>query len=259
MSVALAGLRVGRLPYLNAWPFRGGWRGEEPRWTEAPPRRLGELAAAGALDAGLLASRDALALTDHFRPLADLGIATRGAVGSVLLLSRIPPPRLGGRRIALTGESRTSRGLLRVLLAERLGAPDAVLVPALAGPEEEPVEGRLLIGDAALAAARRGGWAWLTDLGEAWTKWTDLPFVWARWVVRRDVPEATARALAAALRGSLARPAPLRSAPRPAGLGDDDVRRYLARFAYRLGPDEAAGLHRFHRELRRHDLLRHHS
>jgi chorismate dehydratase len=247
----LAELRVGRIPYLNAWPFRAGWTGVEPRWIEAPPRRLGELAAAGELDAAPLASRDALALAGGFRPLADFGIASRGAVASVLLFSRRPPEELAGARIALTRESRTSRGLLRILLAERWG------VPAFeACDDPRGADAALRIGDGALAAARAERWPHVVDLGEAWAKWTDLPFAWARWVVRRDAPPAAARALAAALAASLARPVACDRAPRPAGMTAADARGYLARFVWRLGPVEEAGLRRFHRELQQHDLLR---
>lgn len=251
MSDGLAALRVGRIPYLNAWPFRAGWAGPEPRWIEAPPRRLGALAAAGELDAAPLASRDALALAGRFRPLGDFGIASRGAVASVLLFSHRPPDELAGARIALTRESRTSRGLLRILLAERWG-----VAAFEARDDPRGADAALRIGDGALAAARAERWPHVIDLGEVWTKWTDLPFVWARWVVRRDVPPAAARALAASLAGSLARKRDFSRAPRPAGMSAAAARAYVARFAFRLGPAEEAGLRRFHRELQKHDLLR---
>lgn len=250
MISPLSELRAGRLPYLNAWPFRAGWAGPEPRWVEAPPRRLGELARAGGLDAALLASRDALALADRFRPLADLGIATRGAVASVLLFSRRPPEQLSGARIALTCESRTSRGLLRILLAERWGG-----FAWETHDDPKRADAVLRIGDAALAAARRERWPHVVDLGEAWTKWTDLPFVWARWMVRRGAPAEAAEALSAALDASLRRPLTLAGAPRPAGMSAAAARAYLARFAFRLGPAEHAGLRRFQQELEKHDLM----
>jgi chorismate dehydratase len=250
MSGLLTELRVGRLPYLNAWPFRSGWTGPEPHWLEAAPRRLGELARAGALDAALLASRDALALADRFEPLAELGIATRGAVASVLLFSHRPPAELSGARIALSGESRTSRALLRILLAERFGVTDFE-------PCAEPAraDAALRIGDTALAALRRERWPHVLDLGEIWTKWTDLPFVWARWVVRRDVPAGMRGALASALITSLDCPLLVTGSPRPAGMSAADARAYLERFRFRLGPAEHAGLRRFQQELTAHARL----
>jgi len=245
-------LLVGRLPYLNAFPFAAGFPAPEPCWVEDVPRRLGRLAAEGRLDAALLASRDALALSRRYRPLADLGIARRGAVESVLLLSRRPVGALAGARVALTDESRTSRALLRILLG------DALRLPVEYVEAGEPADACLAIGDAALELRASACWPHVLDLGEAWHRFTGLPFVYAVWVVRRDVPEAAARELARALAHSLEAPRDLSGVALPAGLGADEARRYLAPIVYRLGPAERAGLRRFHQELLRHDLLRHH-
>jgi chorismate dehydratase len=250
VSTALRNLRVGRLPYLNVRPFHGGWSGDEPRWVEGTPRRLGELAAMGRLDAAPLASRDALALRDRFRPLADLGIACSGTVGSVLLLSRLPIRDLSGRAIALTGESRTSRALLRILLSDRFSLSGQVYVPG-----EAEALARLCIGDEALVARGQRRWPHALDLGAAWTEWTGLPFVYARWVVRRDVEKSAASALAEALARSLRWPCSLDPIHLPEGYDPSRARRYLARFVYRLGADEERGLRRFHQELVKHGLL----
>ncbi|NNL66974.1 MAG: menaquinone biosynthesis protein, partial [Myxococcales bacterium] len=202
--------------------------------------------------AALLASRDALALADRYRPLSDLGIACTGAVGSVLLLSRVPISALSGRRVSLTGESRTSRALLRILLADAFGLRDVRYQDGRGG------DARLVIGDRALALAASGEWPHVLDLGAEWTRATGLPFVYARWVVRRDLCEQRARDLAAALDHSLSTPVDVAAAPRPPGLGVPGARAYLERFVHHLGPAESAGLLRFQRELERHDLLRHH-
>lgn len=250
MSGLLRDLRVGRLPYLNVHPFHAGWRGEEPRWVEGSPRQIGELAAGGQLDAAPLASRDALALRDRFRPLADLGIACSGAVGSVLLLSQRPVQDLSGCAIALTGESRTSRALLRILLSERVSLSGHVYVE-----DHAEAQARLCIGDQALLAMAEGRWPEVLDLGAAWREWTGLPFVYARWVVRRDVERGPARALAEALARSLRAPWSLGSCRLPEGCDPSGARHYLARFVYRLGVEEERGLRRFHQELVRHGLL----
>lgn len=250
MTTTLGALRVGRLPYLNVYPFHAGWRGEEPQWVEATPRRLGELAALGRIDAAPLASRDALALRHRFRPLADLGIACRGEVASVLLLSRRPVEDLSGSSIALTGESRTSRALLRILLAERFSLRGLRYVG-----DEADAEARLLIGDSALLARDQPDFRHRLDLGAAWTAWTGLPFVYARWVVRRDVAPGAERALAQALTRSLERPCVPDPACLPAGYSPARAQHYLDRFVYRLGIDEERGLWRFHQELASHDLI----
>jgi chorismate dehydratase len=250
MSRTLRELRVGRLPYLNVRPFHAGWQGEEPQWVEATPRRLGELAAIGRIDAAPLASRDALALRHRFRPLADLGIACRGEVLSVLLLSRRRIEELSGCPIALTGESRTSRALLRILLSERFSLRGHRYVE-----DEADAEARLCIGDNALVARDQPGFRHRLDLGTAWTAWTGLPFVYARWVVRRDVEPAAERALIQALTRSLERPCVLDPVDLPEGYGPSRARHYLDRFVYRLGIDEERGLWRFHQELASHDLI----
>lgn len=258
MTVAcpLRGLRVGRLPYLNVHPFHAGFRGEEPAWLTAAPRRLGELAAAGELDAAILASRDALALADRFRPLGSLGIACRGPVQSVLLFSGRPPEALEGCRVALTGESRTSRALLRILLAERYGLSRPSYASQVSG-----ADALLQIGDSALrllTSAGRGSWPHVIDLGQVWHEWTGLPFVYARWMVRRDVAAGRAWALERALSDSLAREraASLRGARLPPGIGIRHAASYLARFVYRFGPEEEAGLREFYRALQRNGLLK---
>lgn len=249
---SLASLRVGRLPYLNALPFAGPFAGEEPRWLTDVPRRLGEHAAAGRLDAALLASRDALALADRFRPLSDLGIACRGPVRSVLLFSDRPARELDGAVVELTSESRTSRAMLRILLHEAYGVrPRYVEHPA-------PADARLAIGDAALELRASGRWPCVLDLGAAWADFAGLPFVYARWVVRRDVPPALDAALAAELGARLDAPLVGMRERLPRGMTPASAREYLDHFTNRLGPAETAGLQRFHRELIRHDLLRHH-
>lgn len=257
MSVPLSEHRVGRLPYLNVHPFHAAWRGPEPRWVEAPPRHLGALAARGALLAAPLASRDARALAASYRPLGNLGIACDGPVGSVLLFSHCPPEALHGAAIALTGESRTSRGLLRILLAGFWQVRAPRLLPREA-PGGEPPMARLLIGDAALreTAERAAAWPHILDLGAAWRQWTGLPFVYARWMVRRDGPDAAARRLEEALEGSLERSSQPLAAGR-SGLTAAQAA-YLQKIQYRLGAAEEAGLERFHQELERHDLLGHH-
>jgi len=245
-------LRVGWLPYLNVLPLAPGLAHGAEVVAVASPRRLGELLAAGVLDAAPLASRDFLALGPRVRPLGRLGIACRGPVASVLLFSPRPARQLGGARIALSSESRTSRALLRILLADALGVERAGLVE-----EGEPAEALLAIGDRALALAANPlpGLPHRLDLGALWTRHTGLPFVYARLAVRREVDPAAAAPLRRALDAALDKPLELAGAALPPGLTPDGARRYLRRFTYRLGAAEEAGLERFRKELLRHDLL----
>jgi predicted solute-binding protein len=97
-----------RIPYANAAPFYA-------LWSEAPfavrnlaPRDLGHEAEAGTVDLGLMAAADFLRLRDRFELLGPMGVATRGAVQSVLLFSRKPAAALGGGVISVTPETSTS-------------------------------------------------------------------------------------------------------------------------------------------------------
>jgi len=94
--------RVARIPYFNSAPYFLEWgeleRHSEGRWTSTVfvPRRLGEAAAAGELEAGLFAEADLARLEPEFLPLCSaeaglpggLGIANLDCVGSVLLFLR---------------------------------------------------------------------------------------------------------------------------------------------------------------------------
>jgi chorismate dehydratase len=211
-----------------------------------PPRALGEAVAAGHVDAGPLPIADCLRLEPRLT-LLPFGIATRDRAQSVFLFSDRPMRELGGRRVAVTGETATSVRLLRMLLAFRDEAAPPTLVAL-----DEPAEAMLLIGDAALAA-HRGPWphARCFDLGEEWWQWTGLPCVFAAWAVRTDVPPGAPRALAAVLEESLEMG--LRAIPAIArarcdlGLSEAEVEAYLRGFVYRLGPDEEKAITEFRR------------
>jgi chorismate dehydratase len=238
--------RVGRISYLNVEPFFHAF--PWPLAAALPPRALGEAVAAGRVDAGPLALADCLRLEGTVCRLP-YGIVGPARGQSVLLFSDRPMRELGGRRIAVTGETATSVRLLRILLAFRDDAPPPVLVPL-----DEPAEAALLIGDAALRA-HRGPWPrpLCFDLGEEWTAWTGLPTVFASWAVRADVPATGRRALEAALATALdaglaALPA-IAARRRDVGLSEAEVVEYLRGFTYRIGADEEKAAAEFRRLL----------
>ena len=242
-------LRVGRISYLNVEPFFHAF--PWPLSAALPPRALGDAVAEGRLDAGPLALADCIRLGGIVTRLP-LGIATRERAQSVLLFSTRPMAGLGGRRIAVTGETATSVRLLRILLAFR----DEVAAPILV-PLGEPADARLLIGDAALRARsdplERGSYPHHFDLGEEWTRWTGFPCVFAAWAVRTDAPTAARGALPAVLDEALE--IGLRELPaiahrrRDAGLPEAEVVAYLERFTYRLGAEEEKAIVEFRRLL----------
>jgi len=222
---------------------------------ELVPRRLGEEARAGRVDAGLMAAADWFSLEENFERVGALGIACRGEVESVLLLGRAPVDSLAGGRVVLTTESSTSAALVRILLGRRFGLADVRYERGeFRDARDIPAgEAWLVIGDSALAARRAAPGSVTLDLGQAWAEWTGLPFVYAVWAVRRSLGHPVNAYLQGLLEDCLARgdraldEIALRYAERTAGrLGSpSELTRYLKRFTYRLGADEERGLDLF--------------
>jgi chorismate dehydratase len=171
-----------------------------------------------------------------------------------LLFSRRPVRDLAGATVDLTQHSMTSVALTRVLLGARYGL-DGVRYErrAVEAGEEPQGDAWLLIGDAALAAARvASSDLHVVDLGAEWLAWTGLPFVYAVWAVRAGLPADDKARLAAFLEDSLTAGEAdlagiaLRVAAEQPALGTAaELVSYLGAFRYRLGPDEEAGLARF--------------
>jgi chorismate dehydratase len=242
-------LRVGRIAYLNVEPFFHAF--PWPLSAALPPRALGEALARGEVDAGPLPLADCLRLAAEVTVLP-FGIVCPERAQSVCLYARRPLVELGGRPIAVTGETATSVRLLRILLAFREEVTPPVLVEL-----GQPADGVLLIGDDALqiesglAPAPAGPFRY--DIGEEWTRWTGLPAVFAAWAVRRAVPAAAraalAEALAVALERGLAALPEIAAARRDLGLSEAAVLRYLRGFRYRLGAEEDKAIAEFRRLL----------
>jgi chorismate dehydratase len=250
---------VARIPYLNAQPFYADWPSLPARSVDLVPRRLGQEARAGAVDAGVMAAADYLTLDREFERVGDLGIACRGQVESVLLLAHEPVTALGGARVMLTAESSTSAALVRLLLETRFGLRGLSFERAATGRPAVLGDGEawLVIGDSALAARRAAPREVCLDLGAAWGEWTGLPFVYAVWAVRRSLPAETRAELGAFLDASLAHgerdlPGIGRAYAEAHGGalgGPEDLARYLGLFTYRLGAAEEQGLATFHKLL----------
>jgi len=113
-------------------------------------------------------------------PVPGIGIASRGAVRSILLVSRVPFRRV--RTLAADMNSRTSTMLARILLSRCFGVePEVTPMPADLDSMLARADAALVIGDAALAIdPERVGLPCL-DLGEKWYDLTGLPFVFAMW------------------------------------------------------------------------------
>lgn len=114
--------------------------------------------------------------------LPDIAIASRRAVRSILLISKVPLDQI--RSVALDNSSMTSVALLKVLFARFwAGARDYVSSPPDLTAMLASNDAGLVIGDPALRIDRS---QFLTyDLAEEWIRLTGKPFVFAFWAVRR--------------------------------------------------------------------------
>ncbi|MGH7732084.1 MAG: menaquinone biosynthetic enzyme MqnA/MqnD family protein [Candidatus Eiseniibacteriota bacterium] len=248
-----------RIPYANAAPFYALWKDAPFAVRNLVPRELGREAEVGAVDLGLMATADYLRLRDRFDLVAPpMGVATRGAVQSVLLFSRRPAGALAGAAISVTPETSTSIRLLRLLLDVRRGLSG---VRYIRGLEPSQADALLMIGDQAMRMRQKRpeGFTHTLDLGTDWLEWTGLSFVYAVWAVRRALTEEVRRDLGGFLESSLAAgladlPAVARQETGP-GWTHEETEAYLRRFHYRLGPEDLSGMERFEGLLAEHGLV----
>lgn len=209
------------------------------------PSECADLLERGEADIGILPAAELPRL--GLKILRGAGIASRGAVRSILLISKRPFGEI--RTLATDTSSRTSVQLARVLLARNYGA-EPRLVPC--GPDVEAMlrcaDAGVIIGDPALRVNIDRIPYRVLDLGAEWTASTGLPMVFAVWAARGGcaTPEIEAAFLDSCRFGleRLEEIARLEAGPR--GLSEDLAREYLTqRVRFELGPQEYAGLERF--------------
>jgi predicted solute-binding protein len=209
------------------------------------PSECAERLAAGAADIGIVPSIELARQPLEVIPGA--GIACRGPVRSILLVSKVPPGRI--QTLAADASSRSSVMLARIILARRYGAePRVVSMPPYLPSMLEAADAALVIGDPALHLDPASLPCPALDLGAEWCEMTGLPMVFAVWGRRSDVP---AGDLAAAFLGScryglanLDEIVRRESAPR--NFTETLVRDYLTRhIVFELGAREYEGMRLF--------------
>jgi chorismate dehydratase len=250
-------LRISAISYLNTaplmWDFEQGPSGRAFDISYTLPSGCAKALAEGTADIGIIPAA-AYTQIPGLQILPDVAIASRRAVRSILLVSKVPMEKV--RRVALDTSSLTSVALTKVLFEKWLGggrtftpmAPDVdqMLAKCDAG---------LVIGDPALKIDRS---QYLTlDLAEEWIRYTGKPFVFAFWAVRSeavreadpslDLPtifrESRDRGLTPSSLDEMSR----EWAPR-LGLSEADVRSYLTEnIYYELDAGCLEGLRLFYR------------
>jgi chorismate dehydratase len=187
-------LRIGKIRYLNCLPFyfgliealRAGGVERETSFFESYPVEINQALAKGEIDAAPVSSLEYLEHQDAYLLLPDLAIGTRLFARSVLLLSKKKIEQLDHAVIALSRESLSSAGLVRILLKRKYSHRNTFeLVDQDPEAMLKKYSAALVIGDQALFCQPKE-LIYKYDLGELWRSWTGKPFVFALWAVRRS-------------------------------------------------------------------------
>ena len=209
------------------------------------PSVCAEEVASGNADIGIIPS---IELNRHdYSRVHGLGIACRGPVRSILLVSKTPLPKIA--TLAADTNSRTSVMLARIILARRYGIlPRVIQHPPHLEHMLEAADAALVIGDPALHIDPATAGPHVIDLGAEWQDMTRLPMVFAVWAGNKDVitPEVQSLFRASYDFGKDHIEDIVRTEADPRGIPRDLAREYLTkRIVCELGPAEYEGLELF--------------
>jgi len=177
-------LRISAISYLNTaplmWDFEHGDWGRRFDISYTLPSACARALAEGSADIGIIPAA-AYTQIPGLQVIPDVAIASRQAVRSILLVSRMPLDKV--RTVALDTSSMTSVALTKILFEKWLGGGRAFTSMA---PDIEQMlaacDAGLVIGDPALQIDRTRYHT--VDLAEEWIRYTGKPFVFAFWAVR---------------------------------------------------------------------------
>src|ERR1700687_286607 len=188
-------LRISAISYLNTaplmWDFEHGKAAGAFDIAYTLPSDCARALAEGTADIGIIPAA-AYAEIPGLQVLPNVAIASRRAVRSILLVSKVPVEKI--RSVALDTSSMTSVALTKILFAKWLGGGRTFTSMA---PDIDQMlaahDAGLLIGDPALKIDRTRYHT--LDLAEEWIRHTGKPFVFAFWAVRRDALKEVAPSL----------------------------------------------------------------
>ncbi len=252
--------RVCAVSYLNTVPLAWGMLHGPQRTlfnlSFAIPSQCADRLATGTAEIGIVPSIEVA--RQGLEIIPGTGIACRGPVRSILLVTQVPPDRI--RTLAVDSSSRSSIMLARIVLARRYGVKPRIrsMSPHLSSMLEA-ADAALIIGDPALRLdPERLAFASL-DLGAEWCEMTELPMVFAVWAGRPEV--AGTRGLVDAFAGScrfgLRNLEEIVRIEAPARHLDQSLaREYLTRnIVFELGEKEYEGMRLFLRYAREFDTV----
>ncbi len=180
-------LRISAISYLNTaplmWDFEHGNTDARSAFdiSYTIPSQCATSLREGSADIGIIPVAAYASIPD-LAILPGVAIASRRAVRSILLVSKVPLDTI--QTVALDTSSMTSVALIKVLFAKWWGGSRTFTPMA---PDIEQMlkmhDAGLVIGDPALQIDRS---RYLTyDLAEEWIRFTGKPFVFAFWAVRQ--------------------------------------------------------------------------
>jgi len=206
------------------------------------PAECADRLASGEADIGIV---PAFELTrQKLKIVPGAGIACRGPVRSILLVTKRPPAEI--RTLAADASSRTSVQLARVILARRYGA-----YPAIASHPPDldrmlaAADAALLIGDPALRVDPAQLPYATLDLGTEWVNMTGYPMVFAVWAGTEDAvtPEVERAFLESCRYGRQRIEEIVAAEAEPRGITAELARDYLTEnIVHELGPREYEGM-----------------
>jgi chorismate dehydratase len=164
------------------WDFEHGEGGSSFDFSYTLPSACARCLADGTADIGIIPAV-AYAEISGLQILPEVAIASRRAVRSILLVSKVPIEQV--RTVALDTSSMTSVALMKILFEKWLGGGRTY--SSMAPEVDQMLAGHdagLLIGDPALMVDRARHHT--LDLAEEWIRHTGKPFVFAFWAVRND-------------------------------------------------------------------------
>ena len=178
-------LRVSAISYLNTaplmWDFEHTDIGSAFDISYTLPSRCAAALQDGSADIGIIPAAAYAAIPDLFI-LPGVAIASKQAVRSILLVSKVPVERI--QTVAVDASSLTSVSLLQILFTKWWGGRRSFTTMA---PDVERMleqhDAGLVIGDPALKVDRSRYFTY--DLAEEWIRFTGRPFVFAFWAVRQ--------------------------------------------------------------------------
>ena len=123
-------LTIGVIDYLNVQPvyyrLQERLAGRDVRFVYGVPTTLNRMLIDGEIDLAPISAIETARHADQLAVIPNLGIATLGAVKTVLLFSWMPDPaELDGCTVALTDHSATSVELLKALCRSATASPRA--------------------------------------------------------------------------------------------------------------------------------------